>query len=303
MREERLSSIRVSLPPPGLTLLIAPALLVLVLVFGWPMVRYTWLSFHADSVLTNLVPVPNGIENWRRLLADQRFWQDAFQTLRFATVSVAIELGLGLGIALLLRQRWRGRGGVRALALMPWALPTTVMALGWRWIFNDPFGPINALFGILGLGPVAFLALPQVTWTTTVVADVWKATPFIALVLLAGLQSIPADLYEAFALDGGLPVQALRRITLPLLRPYILLAVVFRLAQALGVFDLIQVMTSGGPASSTESLALYAYLNAMRFLDFGYSATVMLGTFVLLLLLSLAVLWLLQPSSRRGGTA
>ncbi|QEY31689.1 sugar ABC transporter permease [Synechococcus sp. RSCCF101] len=280
-------------------LLLLPALLLLAVVFGWPMLRYGWLSFHADSVLTNLVAVPNGLGNWRRLLADGRFWQDAFQTLRFASVSVGLELLLGLAIALLLHQSWRGRGGVRALVLMPWALPTTVMALGWRWIFNDPFGPINALLGTLGLTPVPFLATPSITWMMTVLADVWKTTPFMALILLAGLQAIPADLYEAFELDGGTPLQALRRITLPLLRPYMMLAVVFRLAQALGVFDLIQVMTGGGPASSTESLALYAYLNAMRFLDFGYSATVMLGTFALLLLLSLAVLWLFR--SRAGA--
>ena len=113
-------------------------------------------------------------------------------------------------------------------------------------------------------------------------ADVWKTTPFIALILLAGLQTIPSDLYEALRLEGGHPQQALRRITLPLLQPYILLSLLFRLAQAFGVFDLIQVLTGGGPAGSTESIALYAYLNAMRFLDFGYSATVMLGGFLLL---------------------
>ena len=122
-----------------------------------------------------------------------------------------------------------------------------------------------------------------------VLADTWKTTPFVALLLLAGMQMIPADLYEAFALEGGRPMQGLLRITLPLLRPYIFIALVFRLAQALGVFDLVTVLTGGGPASSTESLALYAYLNAMRFLDFGYSATLMLGTFVLLLAAALAL--------------
>jgi multiple sugar transport system permease protein len=284
-------------------LLMAPALLVMAVVFGWPMLRYAWLSFHASSVVTGLVAVPNGGENWRRLLADGRFWQDVGQTLRFAAVSVGLELLLGLAIALLLNQVWRGRGTVRALALMPWALPTTVMALGWRWIFNDPLGPINALLGSLGLATVPFLASPAITWFMTVVADVWKTTPFMALILLAGLQAIPSDLYEAFDLEGGSARQALFRITLPLLRPYMMLAVIFRLAQALGVFDLIQVMTGGGPASSTESLALYAYLNAMRFLDFGYSATIMLGTFLLLILLSAAVLWVFRPPAGGGRTA
>ena len=274
-------------------LLMAPALLLLLAVFVWPLLDYAWLSLQAQSVFTGLQPEPVGLANWQRLLADGRFWQDAGQTLRFAVVSVGLELVLGLGFALLLHQRWRGRGVVRTLTLLPWALPTTVMALGWRWIFNDPNGPINALLQSLGLASVPFLASPQLAWQTTVLADVWNTTPFVALLLLAGLQMIPADLYEAFALEGGSPWQSLWRVTLPLLRPYIFIVLLFRLAQALGVFDLVVVLTGGGPASSTESLAVYAYLNAMRFLDFGYSATVMLGMFVLLLI-SAAGLLLLQ---------
>ena len=246
------------------------------------MLRYGWLSFHADSVLTGLIPVPNGGANWQRLLGDARFWQDTLQTGRFALISVGLELLLALAIALLLDQRWRGRGAVRALTLLPWALPTTMMALGWRWIFNTPYGPLEQLAKALGMPALNLLADPSWAWIATVTADVWKTTPFITLILLAGLQTIPADLFEAFRLEGGRPMQALRDITLPLLVPYILLSLLFRLAQAFGVFDLIQVLTGGGPAGSTESLALYAYLNAMRFLDFGYSATVMLGGFLLL---------------------
>jgi multiple sugar transport system permease protein len=136
----------------------------------------------------------------------------------------------------------------------------------------------------------------------TVLADVWKTTPFVALLLLAGLQAIPSELEEALRLEGAGPLQRLRRLTLPLLAPYLLLAALFRLAQALGVFDLIQVLTGGGPASSTESLALYAYLNAMRFLDFGYAATLMLGMFALVLGLSALVL-LTQALRRRLAEA
>jgi multiple sugar transport system permease protein len=264
-------------------LLMAPALLLLALMFLWPLAHYSWLSLQAQSVFTGLMPLPVGLANWQRLLADGRFWQDAGQTLRFAVVSVGLELLLGLAIALLLHQRWRGRGLVRSLALLPWALPTTVMALGWRWILNDPNGPINGWLQSLGLGTLPFLAAPSLAWLAAVLADVWKTTPFVALLLLAGLQTIPSDLYEALALEGGGRWQGLRRITLPLLRPYVFLVLLFRLAQALGVFDLILVLTGGGPAGSSESLALYAYLNAMRFLDFGYSATVMLGMFLLLL--------------------
>lgn len=274
-----------------------PALLLMAAVFLYPLLRYAWLSLHASSVLTGLVPVPNGGANWGRLLNDVRFWTDAGQTLRFALCSVALELLGGLALALLLHHPLRGRGPLRALTLLPWALPTTVMALGWRWILNDPHGPLNAAIRSLGGSGYGFLSTPATTWFFVVLADVWKTMPFVALLLLAGLQTIPVDLEEALRLEGASRLQILRRLTLPLLVPYITLAVLFRLAQALGVFDLIQVLTGGGPAGSTESLALYAYLNAMRFLDFGYASTVMLATF-LLLLVTLGAGWLLL---RRAG--
>jgi multiple sugar transport system permease protein len=263
----------------------APALALLLATFAAPLGHYLWLSTQAQSVLTALKPQPIGAEQWLRLFNDGRFWQDTWQTLRFSAASVSVEMLMGLAVALLLDQPLRGRALLRTISLLPWALPTTVMALGWRWIFNDPYGPINRLLSGLGLAAIPFLSAPSITWIATVGADAWKTTPFVALLLLAGLQTIPADLYEAAALEGATPWQTLRRITLPLLTPYLLIALLFRLAQALGVFDLIQVLTGGGPAGSTESLALYAYLNAMRFLDFGYSATVMLGSFAILLLL------------------
>ena len=273
--------------------LLLPALGLLTLVFLVPIAHYLWLSTQTQTVLTELRPVPAGAAQWIRLWNDSRFWQDAWQTLRFAGLSVTTEMALGLAIALLLNEPLRGRSSLRMISLLPWALPTTVMALGWRWIFNDPYGPINQALAWIGVTPIPFLANPSITWVATVWADTWKTTPFVALLLLAGLQNIPRDLYEAAQLEGASPWQSLRHITIPLLTPYLLIALVFRLAQALGVFDLVQVLTGGGPAGSTESLALYAYLNAMRFLDFGYSATVMLGAFAGLLVLcgALALLW------------
>ena len=216
-----------------IALLLVPALLLLVVVFVGPLFRYAWLSFHADSVITGLIAIPNGGANWLRLVQDQRYWQDLFQTLRFAGVSVGLELVLALLIALLLDQRWRGRDVVRTFALIPWALPTTVMALGWRWIFNTPYGPVDHLTNIIGLGSLNILGDPSLTWMATVWADVWKTTPFAALILLAGLQTIPGDLYEALRLEGGNALICLRRITLPLLRPYILLALLLDLRKLL----------------------------------------------------------------------
>ncbi len=265
-----------------LTLLLLPSLIFLIAVFAFPLIRYVWLSFHADSVMTGLLAIPNQGANWQRFIHDSRYWQDLFQTLRFAFVSVTAEVVLGLIIALILNQPLRKRALIRSSSLIPWALPTTVMALGWRWIFNTPYGPIDRLIQS-GLGrPLNALGEPSIAWITTVYADIWKTTPFVALILLAGLQTIPSDLYEAAKLEGAGPWICLRRITVPLLIPYLGLALMFRLAQAFGVFDLVQVMTGGGPASSTESIALYAYWNALRFLDFGYSATIMIGSFVIL---------------------
>jgi len=268
-------------------LLMAPALLLLAAVFLWPLLQYAWLSGQASSLLTGLEPIANGGANWQRLLGDARFWQDAVFTLRFALLSVGLELLLGLAIALLLQRPCRWRGLLRAVTLLPWALPGTVMALGWRWIFNDPYGPLNRLIGFFGADPYGFLSTPSSTWLFAVIADVWKSTPFVALLLLAGLQSIPRELEESLVLEGASRSQILRQLTLPLLQPWIVLAILFRLAQALGLFDLVQVLTRGGPAGSTESLALYAYLQAMRFLDFGYSSTLVLATFLLLALLGL----------------
>jgi multiple sugar transport system permease protein len=276
-------------------LLMLPALALLAVVFLGPLLRYAWLSLHASSLLTGLEPVANGSANWQRLLHDPRFWQDAGQSLRFALVSVGLELLLRLGLALLLQGP--RSGWLRAAVLLPWALPTTVMALGWRWIFNDPHGPLNALLVAAGGQPYGFLSTPASSWFAVVVADVWRSTPFVALLLLAGLQAIPPDLHEALVLEGASRWQILRRLTLPLLTPWIGLALLFRLAQALGVFELVEVLTAGGPAGSTESLALYAARQALRFLDFGYAATVLLATFALLL--GPGLLWLLVQ--RRAG--
>lgn len=279
-------------------LFMAPALLLLAAVFLWPWFHYGWLSFHASSLLTGLRAIPNGGANWQRLVEDDRFWQDLFQSLRFAGVSVGLEVVLGLVMALALHKPSRGRGMLRALMLLPWALPATVMALGWRWILNDPYGPINALIQSLGGRPYPFLASLGTTWWVTIWADAWKTTPFVAILLLAGLQTIPRDLEEALRLEGAGRWGVFRHLQWPLLLPYVGLAVLFRLAQAMGVFDLIQILTGGGPAGTTESLALYAYLNAMRFLDFGYSSTVMLATFFLMIILTLV--WLAGMRWQRG---
>lgn len=269
-------------------ILLAPALILLLLVFAYPIGRAFWLSFFTENLGTRLQPVFSGVDNYVRMALDGRFWQSLYNSAVFTIASVVIELILGMGIALVLNQPFRGRGAVRTIAILPWALPTALIALAWTWIFNDQFGVVNDILGRLGLIPnnvtINWLGQPTLAMISLIVADVWKTTPFISILLLAGLQSISSDLYEAHAIDGASPWQSFRQITLPLLMPQILIATLFRFAQAFGIFDLVAVMTGGGPGGSTEMVSLYVYSTVMRYLDFGYGAALVVVTFLLLVL-------------------
>ncbi|MEB3178412.1 MAG: sugar ABC transporter permease [Nostocaceae cyanobacterium] len=262
-----------------------PALLLLLLVFGYPIFRAFWLSLFTENLGTKLQPVFSGIDNYLRMVGDGRFWQSFWTTTVFTVISVLLELALGLGIALVLNQRFFGRGIVRTIAIIPWALPTALIGLAWGWIFNDQFGVVNDILLRLGLikTGINWLGEPLLAMVAVIFADVWKTTPFISIILLAGLQSISPDLYEAHTIDGATPWQSFRQITLPLLMPQILIAMLFRFAQAFGIFDLISVMTGGGPGGATEVVSLYIYATVMRYLDFGYGAALVVVTFLLLI--------------------
>ncbi|MGK7898527.1 MAG: carbohydrate ABC transporter permease [Xenococcus sp. (in: cyanobacteria)] len=267
-------------------LLIIPALIILALVFIYPIGRAFWLSFYSQNLGTELEAIFSGFSNYQRMVGDGRFWQSLAHTIIFTSISIPLELILGLIFALILNQSFVGRGFVRTVALIPWALPTAVMGVAWTWIFNDQYGVINDIllrFGII-TEAITWLGEPTKAMFSLIIADVWKTTPFVTLILLAGLQSIAQDLYEAHAIDGATPWQSFRAITLPLLAPQIFIAFLFRFAQCFGVFDLIQVMTGGGPAGATEMVAIYLYSTVRRYLDFGYGATLVTVTFFLLIL-------------------
>ncbi|MGK7872946.1 MAG: carbohydrate ABC transporter permease [Xenococcaceae cyanobacterium] len=266
-------------------ILVAPALLLLLLVFAYPIGRAFLLSLFTENLGTNLQPVFNGLQNYSRMAGDGRFWQSLWNTTVFTTISVIVELFLGMGIALVLNQSFKGRSVVRTIAILPWALPTAVMALAWTWIFNDQYGIANDILQRLGLIDIGinWLGEPTLAMFSVIIADVWKTTPFISILLLAGLQSIPNELYEANAMDGATPWQSFVHLTLPLLMPQILIAMLFRFAQAFGIFDLVQVMTGGGPGGATEVVSIYIYATVMRYLDFGYGAALVVVTFLLLL--------------------
>ena len=265
-------------------MLLIPALIFLLLVFAYPILRAFWLSLFTQNLGTQLKLVFSGLDNYGRMINDGRFWQSLWNTTVFTTASVLLELIIGMGVALVLNQSFRGRGVVRTIALLPWALPTALMGLAWAWIFNDQYGIVNDILLRLGLieTGISWLGDPTLAMMAVILADVWKTTPFIALLLLAGLQSISSDLYEAHSIDGATAWQSFWKITVPLLLPQIVIALLFRFAQAFGIFDLIQVMTGGGPAGATETVSLYIYGTVMRYLDFGYGAALVVVTFLLL---------------------
>ncbi|MEB3826532.1 carbohydrate ABC transporter permease [Phormidium sp. CCY1219] len=283
-------------------ILVTPALLVLLLVFAYPIGRAFWLSVFTRNLATNLEPVFSGLENYSRMLGDGRFWASLWNTTLFTSISVGIELILGLGVALVLNETFKGRNAVRTIAILPWALPTSIMALAWAWIFNDRYGVLNDLLIRSGLisEKINWLGNPTLAMIAVIAADVWKTTPFISILLLAGLQSISPDLYEAHKIDGASPWKSFTQITLPLLTPHILIAVLFRFAQAFGVFALVKVMTGGGPGGATEMVALYIYSTVMRYLDFGYGAALVVVTFLLLITAVAIAGYLLSKSPARS---
>ena len=271
-------------------LLMAPALAAIGAVAIAPLGWTFWESLHAHDLRLPWRGRPFvGLANYAELLGDARFARAFLHTLFFTVTSVALELLLGLALALAMHGVRRGRGAVRTAALLPWAIPTVVAALVFRFLFEGPQGVANVVAVGLGLAaaPVSWFSDAWLAWVPIVLADVWKTTPFVALLLLAGLQQIDAELGEAARMDGAGPLRELWFVTLPLLRPAILVALIFRTLDAFRVFDLVYVLTSGGPGTATEPLALYTWSALFQNLRFGFGAAlavvVFLATFALAL--------------------
>jgi ABC-type sugar transport system permease subunit len=243
-----------------------------------------------------------GLDNYVAIARDTRFWSALAHTAFFAGTSITLEMLLGLALALGMNRAFRGRGAVRAAVLLPWAIPTVVVALIARFMFQSPWGVVDTLLvrsGLVEHAPV-WLASPRLAWVPLVLADVWKTTPFVALLLLAGLQNIDAELYEAAASDGASSWWQLRRITLPLLAPALVVALIFRTLDAFRVFDLVYVLTGGGPGTATEPIALYTFNALLQNLEFGYGAALSMIVFVVTFTLALGyVRWLgrAEPAS------
>jgi ABC-type sugar transport system permease subunit len=276
--------------------LLLPSLLAILVIGAFPLGWTLWESFHLHDLRMPWLGRPFiGAANYLEAATDPRFWGAFAHTAGFTLVSVGLELILGLGLALAMHRIRAGRGLFRAAVLLPWAMPTVVSAMMWRFMFEGHTGVVNA--SLVGLGMLhtspEWLLDPVAAWVPVVLADVWKHTPFVALLLLAGLQGIDPELYQAARIDGASAWGQFRYITLPLLRPAILVTLIFRSLDAFRVFDLIYALTGGGPGSSTESLGLYTFNALLQNLRFGYGSALSVIAFALTFLLALAYIRLL----------
>ncbi|MEN3186311.1 MAG: sugar ABC transporter permease [Atribacterota bacterium] len=255
--------------------LILPSFLFIALVVFYPTAFSFVLSLFQVDLTRRAQGTPFvGLRNYAEVLRSSYFWSSMGRTAYFTVVSIAIEMVLGFLVALLLNQKFWGRGILRSLLLLPWALPITVDAIMWKWIFNANYGALNAFLTQAGIIPGYRPWLTQ-GWSAmhcVIVADVWKVTPLVALLLLAGLQTIPRELYEAALVDGAGRLTSLFAITVPLLLPTATVVLVLRTLDAFRVFDIVYVMTQGGPANATKVISFLAYQEAFKFLHFSKGA-------------------------------
>ena len=270
-------------------LLVAPVLILLLAITAYPLIYNVWNAFHFDNL--SYGNLPHNFTGWKNFTAmfDSAQWVSALQrTLVFTVVTIVFDIVVGLALALMMHRQFRGRGFLRASILVPWAMPTVVSAMLWKTMFDPSAGFVDYILGAFhpGWSGIAWLgASVWRSWVAIFIADSWKNIPFVAILLLAGLQVIPNDVYEAARMDGASWWQSFTRVTLPLLRPALSVALIFRTLQALLVFDVIYIMTGGGPGNSTESLSYLSYNTFIINTDFGLGGAMS----IILVLLALAV--------------
>lgn len=253
--------------------MLAPAALLLGLVVVYPVCRLLVTSFHQLDQGTRPETAPFvGFENYAFAFQDERFWGATLNTVLYVAITVPGAVLVGLGLALLANLPFRVKWPVRLGLLLPWALPVVFVGLIFRWFFEYRQGIVNDIVVALGFAPLQWISSPRLAFFAVCLAIVWKTSSFVALVLLAGLQTIPKELYEAAEVDGATRWQRFWRVTLPLLRPAIVVALIFRTITAIQTFDIPYAMTGGGPGDSTETLAMYIHKTTIDFLDFGYGS-------------------------------
>ncbi|PZL98847.1 ABC transporter permease [Pantoea graminicola] len=285
--------------------LLAPMLLVMLLLTAWPLLRTIWLSFTDAALIgSGEAPVWVGLENYLYALGDPDFRASIWRTLYFTVVSVSFEGVIGVLVALLLNQKFVGRNVLRVLVILPWALPTIVNAMMWRLNFNPDYGSINALLTQLGIldGYRSWLGSPDAALNAVMFADIWKNYPLVTLLVLAALQSIPDDLFEAARLDGASAWRRFRAITFPAIVAPLGVALMLRTIDAFKIFDIIYVMTRGGPVDSTKTLSFFVYQESFSYLRAGSGAAyAILMTLMCALLITIYLLMLWHQRRRSSA--
>lgn len=267
---------------------LAPTLLVLVALSIYPLIFAVEVSLRTPSGY--------GLGNFARLATDRLFLISLWQTIVYTASALAVEFALGLALALLVNREFRGRGLLRSILLIPMLLPPVVVAVIWRLILNPEFGVLNGTLRSLGFhtAKLTWAAAENTAMPSVILVDVWEWTPFLFLLLLAGLQALPVEPFEAAVVDGASRWQIFRRLTLPMLRPVIAIAVLLRGMDLLRVFDQIFILTQGGPGFATETVTLYIYRTAFRFYNFGYATAMAFVLLVATTVIARAFLRLLQ---------
>jgi multiple sugar transport system permease protein len=263
-------------------LLLAPAALLLLVIVVYPIATLLWNSLHTvDPENAVAGETFAGLANYARAFDDERFWHSTWNTVLYIVVTVPGSLVVGLGLALLANKPFRVKWPVRLGLLLPWAMPLVFAGLIFRWFFEYNTGIVNDWLAAFRVEPLQWLSSPTLAFWAICIAIVWKASSFMALMLLAGLQSIPKSLYEAAEVDGASTWQQFVEITLPMLRPAIFVALIFRTITAVQTFDIPFAMTGGGPGDATETLAMYIHKTTLDFLDFGYGSALATLMFVI----------------------
>lgn len=261
--------------------LLAPTVILLMLIIVYPVGRLIWTSFFDYSLTSGRPASFVGLENFELMMDDPIFWSALWNTVLITIITVPGALLVGLGLALLANLPFRHRWPVRLALLVPWALPLAFVGLIFAWFFQSQFGIVNDGLVRLGFPRIIWFNSPGWAFAAICLAIIWKTSSFVGLILLAGLQTIPRSLYEAADVDGASRMRQFFEVTLPLLRPAIVVALIFRTITALQTFDIPFTMTRGGPGSSTSTLAMYIHQNTVSFLDLGYGSALAVAMFVL----------------------
>lgn len=269
-------------------LFLIPAMVLFLLFVAYPVLNTLKTSLYSLRIQTlsqggKFV----GFQNFIKLAQDKTMLTSLVFTVGFTVVSVILETVLGMACALIMNRTFKGQGFVRAMILIPWCIPTIVSGLMWSYMFSESFGVINQALKAIGLSPVMWVTGAKGAFSSMIIADVWKTSPYMSLLLLSGLRTVPGDIYEAASIDGAGKIQQFFFITLPVIKPVVLVSVMFRTIQSFRIYDLVKVLTDGGPNNVTQSLTMYTMKQYFTFGDLGYGAALAVLTFAVSLMIAM----------------